>query len=201
MVGEYTEYLEHAFDVLNKIYFNSALPKAIITVQSSPKSYGYITTSKVWTDKEKEESFYEINISAEHLTRPIENVLATLVHEMIHLFSIENNIKSVSCNGRYHNAHFKEEAERRDLKITYEKYIGWSNTMPTDMFIQKIKENGLYRDIKHSRNTATLGGLPTGKKKSSTRKYVCPNCGASIRATKDINLIHADCEVLMVKVD
>ena len=35
------------------------------------------------------------------------------------------------------------------------------------------------------------------KKPSSTRKYVCQCCGNSVRATKDVNIICADCNEQM----
>ncbi len=56
---------ENAFEVLNSVYFSSQLPKTVITIQSSPKNYGYITVNKVWNDEKS--SYHEINISAEHL--------------------------------------------------------------------------------------------------------------------------------------
>ena len=34
-----------------------------------------------------------------------------------------------------------------------------------------------------------VSGGSLGKKKSSTRKYVCQHCGISVRATKDVNII------------
>ena len=37
----------------------------------------------------------------------------------------------------------------------------------------------------------TVGGGE--RKKSSTRKYSCPKCGNSVRATKDLALICGDC--------
>ena len=47
-----------------------------------------------------------------------------------------------------------------------------------------------------------LGTLPKGgnrrKKPSSTRKYVCPKCGNSCRATKTINIICGDCMDKMI---
>lgn len=35
------------------------------------------------------------------------------------------------------------------------------------------------------------------KKPSSTRKYFCPSCGMSIRATRDVRIKCADCDTLM----
>lgn len=193
------KFLEQSFEKLNKLYFNSSLPKVIITIQSSPKSNGYITVNEVW--KDNIHTYHEINISAEHISRPIENVLATLVHEMVHLYCMVNNIKDVSNGGRYHNRRFKEEAEKRDLIIEKVKYIGYSKTSPSERFIRVLKENGLYENINHYRNTETLTSLPTGKKKSSTRKYVCTICGNTVRATKDLNIICGDCMQTMVKVE
>jgi len=37
------------------------------------------------------------------------------------------------------------------------------------------------------------------KKPSSTRKYFCPECSMSVRATRDVRIICADCGVLMKK--
>ena len=54
--------------------------------------------------------------------------------------------------------------------------------------------------------TGTGGETGTGAdtdgkpKKTSTRKYVCPCCGNSVRATKDINIICGDCMEVMIKV-
>lgn len=70
------------------------------------------------------DSYREINIGAEYLSRPIENVLATLTHEMVHLYCMVNGIKSPSNGGRHYNKQFnKAGAEKRDVKIEYAQYI------------------------------------------------------------------------------
>lgn len=207
--------LETAFNTLNKIYFNNELPEVAITIQSNAKSYGYITINKVWKDTEYD--YHEINISAEHLNRNIENVMATLLHEMVHLYCMVNDIKDTSNGGRYHNKNFKHEAEKRDLIIEYAPVIGHSITTPSVKFIEGIKANGLYTNISHCRTTGISSTTPPtggsdsgddgdsetgkGKKKSSTRKYVCNGCGISVRATKAVNIICGDCMDLMIKVE
>ena len=204
--------LEKAFNCFNEIYYQDSLPKTVITIQSSPQKYGYITVYKVW--KDEKDSYHEINIGAEYLSRPIEEVMATLMHEMVHLYCMVNNIKDTSNGGRYHNKKFKEEAEKRDLKIEYSKYVGYSITSPTDRFIQVMQENELYTGISHFRTTGSrfiappvggdnngIGGGNPGKKKTSTRKYICNSCGTSVRATKDVNIICGDCLDVMTKVD
>lgn len=212
MLASDSTLLETAFDVFNKVYFENSLPKAVITIQSSPKRFGYITVHKVW--KDSEDGYHEINIGAEYIARPIENVLATLMHEMVHLYCLGNGIQDTSNGGRYHNKRFKAEAEKRDLKIEYAKYIGYSVTSPTDRFVEVIKENGLCTEIDHCRtmgsvrlppagggDDGSISGGSLGKKRSSTRKYICQHCGISVRATKDVNIICGDCMDVMVKVD
>ncbi|MBU3101917.1 MULTISPECIES: SprT-like domain-containing protein [Clostridium] len=200
--------LENAFNVFNKIYFDGSLPEVVITIQSSPKSYGYITVHKVW--KDNKDTYHEINISAEHLTRDIENVLATLLHEMVHLYCMVNSIEDTSNGGRYHNKRFKAEAEKRNLIIEYVHYIGHSKTSPSKRFIGVLKENGMYTNIDHCRtNVNSLIVPPTGganvsnlgKRKTSTRKYVCNECGINIRATRDVNIICGECMCVMIKMD
>lgn len=212
MLASDSALLERAFDVLNQIYFEDGLPDVVITIQSSPGCYGYITTHKVWSDATQ--NYYEINIGAEYLSRPIENVLATLMHEMVHLYCMVNGIKDTSNGARYHNKQFKTEAERRDLKIGYAQYVGYSITEPTDKFFEVISENGLYEGISHYRASGSVGDAPPnqgggndsegaskGKRKTSTRKYICTSCGMSVRATKDVNIICGDCRGTMVKAD
>lgn len=206
MLSKDNELFERAFDVLNALYYEGKLPKTVITIQSRPKAYGYITGSEIWVDNEA--SYYEINISAEYLNRPIENVLATLQHEMVHLYCMVNGISDTSKGNRYHNKTFKKEAEKRGLLIEYVKYIGYSQTSPSEQFIQVLREHGLLENsIEHYRRdffspalppNGSNGGLTgTGKKKSSTRKYQCPRCKTSVRATKAVNIICADCMCLM----
>ena len=202
MLSEHNEFLERAYRILNKVYFEDKLPEVVITIQSSQKAYGHITTAKIW--KDSWDSYYEINISAEYLNRPVENIIATLLHECCHLFAMENNIKDTSNNNRYHNKKFKEIAEARDLKISYHESIGWSITEPTERLIETIKQFHLDSQIEYVRMGAYefTGGDDKGKKpkkKCSTRKYICPACHNSVRATKDVNIACLDCLVQMVK--
>ena len=63
--------LENLFDLFNKSYFENKLSKPVITVSpdSTKGAYGWCTSWKAWKDGKSE--YYEINMCAEHLTRPI----------------------------------------------------------------------------------------------------------------------------------
>lgn len=198
--------LEHMFNKINEDFFNNELPIPIITVQSSPRTYGHCTVAKVW--KKKDGETYELNIAAEVLDYPIEEIVDTLAHEMIHIFCRENNIKEVSRGGVYHNKKFKELAEKIGLDVFYDKRVGW-NTKPSDKILQYAIDND-WSEITLGRKTRTsLSSLPTTTvtigtttppvRTSSTRKYKCPCCNTSVRATKDVNIMCADCMKLMIK--
>lgn len=207
MLSADTRRLEEAYAVFNREYFENRLPVAMITIQSSRGSYGHCTNRKIWASGDGR--YYELNLGAEYLARPIENVLATLMHEMVHIYCMENGIKDTSNGGRYHNKTFKVEAEKRGLSISKQGYIGWSVTEPTEEFIRKIQVWGLDTACENYRlggeragdsNGSSPAGDDTPKKKpSSTRKYICPGCGNSVRATKDINILCMDCNIQMIK--
>ncbi len=201
-ISDITGFLENAYGVLNKKYFEGSLTPVVITVQSSPRTYGHYTTYNAWA--ENAEGFREINISAENLARPIENVIATLIHEMVHHYCDMNNIKDVSRGGTYHNKRFKEQAEMRDLIITYSQRIGFSHTEPSPALIEFVISQG-WECVDLSRvgtpETISIGGGNSGRKTSSTRKYKCPECGCSVRATKSVNIGCLDCGVQMELVE
>lgn len=217
MLKSMQEVLEYSFEVINKTYFNGQLPPVVISIMSSPRTNGHFTIGKVW--RADDERYNEINISAEHLERPIENIIATLVHEMVHYYCQINNIADTSQGGRYHNKNFKREAEERGLIIAYAKYIGYSVTEPSTELIEVLKQYGIEKpiDINRDGERYIQIGLPGGqttptppaggengvtqKKKTSTRKYICPSCGNSFRATKDINVGCLDCGEVFVKVE
>ena len=89
-----TGYLDKIFNMLNQQYFDGQLPKVVITVQSTPKAYGHFTTYDAWHCQQ--DGYKEINIGAGTLDRPIENVTATLLHEMVHEYCLLNGIKDTS---------------------------------------------------------------------------------------------------------
>ena len=47
----------------------------------------------------KDDGFYEINICAEHLARPFEQVAETLLHEMVHLYNLQIGVQDTSRGG------------------------------------------------------------------------------------------------------
>ena len=191
-MSETIKALEDIFDKLNVIYFDGALPKPVITVQTTPKAYGHCSTKKIW--KSENEGMYEINLGAEFINRPKEQTCATLLHEMVHLYCNENDIRDTCQNGRYHNKAFSTECEARDLVVEYDRANGYAHTSPTDAFKQKIADAGIDLTVRFARI------MPKAKAKAERQKahrYVCPICGQEVRSTSDLSLICGVCEVPM----
>lgn len=195
-------YLNKIFDLLNREYFENTLSRPTITIQSTPKAYGHFSLrADTWVSKNG--ASHEINIGAGTLARPIEEVVATLLHEMVHYWNFVNGIKDCSRGGTYHNKKFKASAEARGLVIEHSDKYGWTITSPSEELLDFIIMNGL-TDILINRNEAT-GFAITGtgthsgttkivpKKVSSTRKYICKCCGMSVRATKEVRIACMDC--------
>ena len=202
-------YLNSIFDLLNAYYFEGALSRPIITIQSTPKAYGHYTLYDAWS-VDGDKGMREINIGAGTLSRPIENVVATLLHEMVHYYNDKNGVKDASRGNTYHNKNFKVVAEACDLIVEHHPTYGWSITSPSDALLEFCVENNL-TEIRLCRNDFDFGrqlgkgpsaGIGTkiggSNKKSSTRKYICPCCGMSVRATRAVNIACLDCDETLV---
>lgn len=97
--------LQQAYETLNRALFEGGLPNCLITLQRSKKSYGYFCgdrfgkTDGTLTD--------EIALNPSHFRdRPQEAVLATLAHEMVHLWQHQFGKPG---RGRYHNTEWAEK--------------------------------------------------------------------------------------------
>ena len=193
--------LEGLFDLLNGVYFEGALARPVITVQSTPKAYGHCSTKKIWRSGVEGEgdAYYEINLGAEFLNRPSENTAATMLHEMVHLYCRENDLNETCQGGRYHNKLFKEECEKRDLEIGYNRTVGHSETTPTAAFIEKLRESGYALEVPFARHTIEKGKAKSDRAKA--HKYYCPTCEQEVKTTAELSLICGICEIPMERAD
>ena len=205
-----TGQLEKAYNLINTEFFNDELPSVIITVQSTARAYGHITVSKVWSSKEEQK--HEINISADYLNRDLSETLSTLIHECCHLYCMIHNINDVSRGGTYHNKHFRDVAEAHGLIVERSDKYGYSHTSPSEKIIDFIIRHDELNDIEICRNDFTnpfiavggnsgakTGTTPTTGRKSNSRKYQCPCCGDSVRATKTVLIGCLKCSVPMIE--
>lgn len=201
--------LEKMFRALNARFFGGELEDVVITLKKTPGAYGHITCGKTWSAGGAQR--HEINISTATLDRPIEETAATLLHEMCHLYNLMHGVQDCSRGNTYHNKKFKECAESHGLEVAHHERYGWTVTTPSLELLDFIEGQGwtALNMVEGLGWTVTGTGSGTGrgaengaekppKKPSSTRKYVCPICGNSCRATKALNLICGDCMETMV---
>lgn len=198
IIGE----VENYFSILNRKFYEvngESLETPIITVaphSGKIVSMGECTTMRVWMDTETQstnEGSYEIKISAHTLEYPKEVIFETLLHEMAHLYNLLHGIKDTNANGTYHNRRYKKTAEAHGLIVEKDengKY-GWCKTSLNDEAKSLIASSAndtfdIFRPIVRKTNLKKSS-------KSSSRKYVCPECGQIVRATKEVHIFCADC--------
>ncbi len=187
------KYLDRLYDFCNEKFFGGGLIKPVITVQQDikNKTYGWWSVKKVWKENDDDEGEHELNITAQQLNRPVDQIAATMIHDMCHQYASIHGMQDTSRSGNYHNKLFARIAETHGLTCECEKTAGWSLTELTAEsaalvaeFVKANPENLIYR-------------LPVMKGQSvqnlSARKYVCPRCGLSVRATKAVRVMCLDC--------
>ena len=126
------------------------LSRPTITIQSTPKAYGQFSLREdTWVSTLG--GTHEINIGAGTLSRPIEEVAATLLHEMVHYYNYQMGIQDCSRGNTYHNRRFKEAAEAHGLIVAHSDRYGWSHTSPSDALLEFVLKYEL-TDILINRN-------------------------------------------------
>lgn len=220
---ETVKYLGKLYDFCNDKLFGGELVKPVITVQRDErnKTNGWWSVKKVWkwqntapancVECDTRDEFencaeclklidreeHELNMTAQQLNRSINQIASTLIHEMCHQYASANNMQDCSRGGTYHNKLFKTIAEKHGLTVECVKTIGWSHTELTD------KTTVLIAEFVAENPDSIIYRLPVVKgqtvKTSSTRKYICPVCGQSVRATKSVNIMCLDCNKPMVE--
>ena len=205
--------IESYFSIINDRYYAGQLQKPVITVSPDTKNraFDWCTSWKAWKQESNDgaEGYYEINICADYLNRPFIEVIGTLMHEMVHLWNIQTGVKDTSRAGTYHNGKFKEAAEAHGLILTKDSKYGWIGrdlNPEAEAFINSIKKSDFLLSrpkegyVSNSQeNTTSENSEEKPKRKHSSRKYVCPECGMIVRATKDVRILCVDCNKELVK--
>lgn len=118
--------------------------KVFITIQSSSRKNNL---GHFWADRwdgdttkegEEKEIFHEINICAERMNRPVNDICATLIHELVHL---HNSVLGIDdCNAaQYHNKEFKKTAEKYGLIVDKFPGRGWALTTLSEEGISAVE--------------------------------------------------------------
>lgn len=194
--------LYRGFALLNNHFFGGKLPEPAITIQSKGKrqAYGWCSTAERWQSRDETIKKYEINLTAEHLDRDPLDIMETLLHELVHLYNVVNDIQDCSRGGTFHNKKFKAAGERFGLCFneTADKKYGWSFTKLKPETVDLINSWGISKEAFQIARRAEIS-LST-KKKSNSYKLECPKCGIKLRASKPgIVVMCKTCEVELIE--
>lgn len=94
----------------------------------------------------------------------------------------------------------EENADKSVFVVTRERHTDPRKPpeKPTDG-LEGEGEEGHSGEPENGTEDGTGGEEPPKKAKQSLRKYVCPECGCIIRASKEVNVICGDCKVAFAK--
>ena len=205
--------LEASFDWLNTRFYDGELKRPVIVMAEGQKerAMGWFTYYKPWHLKDTEVTACELMVATDYLDRGFEHVVNTLAHEMVHCYNYEHKIKDCARSGSRHNKKFKETAEQHGMvwnppvegdeasQADYKK-VGYARVSLKD----DVKEE-VYEALKPLREALviyrdkTCAGKKVASKKSRVWKYMCPCCGNSVRATKELAVMCMDCKEPMVE--
>lgn len=186
--------LQAAFNAINRDFYGGELKKVIITVKEGKKkgAFGWIEVAKNWNQNGI--SRHEINISSDYIgERSVEATIVTLMHEMVHLYNMQHEIKDTTRSGLYHNKNFKKTAEAHGLDVEQLDGIGWSRTTATPQTSKWIADTIPIRSFGVYKRVADRDPKGGGKSKQSMVKKVCPCCGNIARVTSEYKLICGEC--------
>ncbi len=138
----------------------------------------------------EDEGYYEISLSAEYLSNRTEEIIGTLLHEMVHLYNLQNDIKDTSRGGYYHNKSFRKSAEAHGLIVEKVEGSGYSKTSLSQDAVEFVRGLDTVRfDLFRTAESHEV----EKSSKTTVHRYVCPSCGNIVRATKVVRVGCLDC--------
>ena len=191
-----------AYERINTGLFGGELPNCLITLQRRKWSYGYFSGGRF--AREDGTATDEIALNPAHFRdRPVTEVLATLAHEMVHLWQHHFGKPG---RGRYHNKEWAAKMKKIGLQPTDTGEEGGKETgdkvhhiiVPDgrfDRLVRKILARGfvitwMERPQAISATGQEGAGENGSEGKSGKRvKYTCPRCDLNAWAKHDARLI------------
>ena len=213
--------LQTAYSHLNQELFAGQLPGCLITLQRRKNTFGYLSQNQ-FVNREGELAD-EIAMNPSYFaSRKIEAVLATLLHEMVHLWQTKEGKPG---RGRYHNKEWGTKMKSLGLHpsdtgepggkevgdtvshfiiedgafaiscvnlITKDFQLSWLDRFPEAM---QSQEPGTIVSAE-LRSIGIVEPEPKEPKNKSNRtKFQCPGCSASAWGKPSLNLLCGDCGV------
>ena len=171
----------------------------VIQTQGKRACFGSYTPN-IWTSKDGKKSC-EIQISAEHLTRPAIQTTATIAHELQHKMNDLKGIGDTSNNGAYHNGKWLDSV--KDMLVMAEKTK--QNGHGITVGFTPIWEAVVLAELQPDDNAFTLvREIVEAKKKTKSPtkmlKWTC-ECGVNVRCAVELDATCNECGTDFVKDD
>lgn len=184
------EVLYKAFDLFNEHYFDNELPPCMITLQKKrPNNNGSFMAEPTWFNTQFDDETYEININPINMNRDPEEILETLLHEIVHYYCTLNNIKDVKSGGE-HTIEYKNVCESHGLNCELDEDKGYNQTSLNDESIELVKDL-----IEEYKDDFVYMYVPKKEVKKSQFKFICPQCGAKIYGKMETDVYCGQCGV------
>lgn len=136
-IGDIITCLHDSFDYFNQ-ELDSKLPQPYFTLIPNRGKTAYLGWFFRGKWKEGKANKNEINICPDTLKRPLEDVLETVLHEMVHYANYVKNIQDCNAN-QYHNKHFKTRAESFGLIVEKVRNRGYAKTSLNEYGMKLVK--------------------------------------------------------------
>ena len=192
--------LNQAYEHFNTALFGGTLPPCLLTMQRRKGAYGYFCGGRFASSGAPTEITDEIALNPAHFaTRSATSILATLVHEMTHLW--QHHFGKPSRAG-YHNRQWAQKMHEIGLcpvgtGRSEEKGTGQRVSYGTleggafERACRAWQARGpavLYQDRPREEEEA----LRLQKAESKT-KYVCPGCRVKAWAKPNVSIVCGEC--------
>lgn len=196
--------LNDAYDFFNRELFEGKLPGCLITMQRKSKARGYFCPQRFEARKEESHYVHEIALNPNCFRdRTDEDIISTLVHEMVHLWQQEFGKPS---RGNYHNGEWADKMEDIGLIPSNTEEEGGARTgSAMSHYIDKAgrfyRLVGAFLDGKKMiYYQDRLVNKPKSKSKNKV-KYTCPECGLNAWGKENIRILCGNDENELIKVE
>lgn len=201
---------QQAYDHFNKALFGNELPNALITLQRRKGTFGFFSGDKFNNGDGRAADEIALN-PARFGDRSLNDILSTLVHEMVHLWQ---HHQGVPGRGRYHNREWAEKMKSVGLHPTDTGEEGGKETgetvnhmiVPGGAFAQAAQKL-VAKDFAIIWKEAPPAPLPNPGgaseaaapvKSGKRERYRCPDCDLKAWAKHDARLVCGEHMVPMV---
>lgn len=198
--------LESAYAHFNKTLFGGELPDCLITVQRHKGAYGYFSGDRFGRVGSPDQTTDEIAMNPAHFNdRSMQDILSTLVHEMVHLWQHRFGKPPRKA---YHDKQWAAKMKGVGLIPSATGVPGGKET--GQKMSHYIEEGGRFDKACLQWLNANGGGVlyhdragdeeakaKRKKKAVSKTKYTCPDCDAAAWGKPNLYLICGDCECRM----